>query len=239
MPPCSPSAGALGLLRGRGRSCWWPPCPWWAVGRVKVKMLPFDNKSEFKVHARSARRARRSRMTAAVARSLGRRSLKESPRSPTYEVYAGTAAPFNFVGMVRHYFLRQEAQMVGHPGEPGAGKERPQGAKPRHRSAPAAPVLDKIAKARGARIKVVEIPPPGPPVLDTLVAEVYGPTKRQRTRLARQVETSSSSVDGVVDVDCTLEATISPRYQPGAGPGEGRAPRRRRPPMSSRPSPLR
>jgi len=170
-------------------------------GVVKVKMLPFDNKSEFMVQLDLPAGTPREDALA-VGQDLARRLLKE-PTVKDVQVYAGEAAPFTFVGMVRHSFLRQEAEMVDiqvNLVPKGDRKEQSHAIVVRLR-----PELEKISNAAGARMKLVEIPP-GPPVMDTIVAEIYGPSDAERARLSNEVLAAFKSVDGIVDVDSTLNA---------------------------------
>ena len=171
-------------------------------GVVKVKMLPFDNKSEFMVQLDFPAGTPREDAVAA-GQDIARRLLKE-PTVKDVQVYAGEAAPFTFVGMVRHSFLRQEAEMVDIqvnlvPKEDR--KEQSHAIVVRLR-----PELEKTSKPAGARMKCVEIPP-GPPVMDTIVAEIYGPSDVERIRLSREVLAAFKSVDGIVDVDSTMNPT--------------------------------
>ncbi|BDU77344.1 efflux RND transporter permease subunit [Mesoterricola sediminis] len=172
------------------------------TGVVKVKMLPFDNKSEFMVQLDLPAGTPRE-----DALALGQRVAKRLMAEPVVrnvQVYSQEAAPFTFVGMVRHSFLRQDASMidvqVNLVGK-GDRKEQSHAIATRLR-----PELEKITVPAGARMKVVEIPP-GPPVLDTVVAEVYGPTPEERARYASEVLKAFRAVDGVVDVDSTLNPT--------------------------------
>ena len=172
------------------------------LGWVKVKMLPFDNKSEFMVQLDLPDGTPREDALV-VAQTLARRLLQE-PTVRNVQIYSLEAAPFTFVGMVRHSFLRDQAQMVDIqvnlvPKE--ARKEQSHAIVVRLR-----PQLEALPHPQGTRMKLVEIPP-GPPVMDTLVAEVYGPTQAERSRAARAVVTAFQSVDGVVDVDSTLNPT--------------------------------
>jgi len=168
-------------------------------GVVKVKMLPFDNKSEFMVQLDLPAGTPREDALA-VGQGLARRLLQE-PVVRDVQVYSGTAAPFTFVGMVRHSFLRQEDRMVDLQVNLVGKQDRKE-----QSHAIAVRLRPELLKAMppGARLKLVEIPP-GPPVLDTLVAEVYGPSEAERIRYAGQVEQAFRSVDGVVDVDSTLD----------------------------------
>jgi multidrug efflux pump subunit AcrB len=169
---------------------------------VKVKMLPFDNKSEFMVQMDLPDGTPREDALAA-AQTLARRLLQE-PTVRNVQVYAGEPAPFTFVGMVRHSFLRAGSPQVDlqvNLVDKGERKEKSHAIVVRLR-----PELLKLPLPQGSRVKLVEIPP-GPPVLDTLVAEVYGPSEAERSRMAAAVTQAFRSVDGVVDVDSTLNPT--------------------------------
>jgi len=171
-------------------------------GVVKVKMLPFDNKSEFMVQLDLPAGTPREDALA-VGQDIARRLLKETTVKDV-QVYAGEAAPFTFVGMVRHSFLRQEAEMVDvqvNLVPKDDRKEQSHAIVVRLR-----PELEQISNPAGARMKLVEIPP-GPPVMDTIVAEVYGPSEAERARLSGEVLQAFKQVDGIVDVDSTLNAT--------------------------------
>jgi multidrug efflux pump subunit AcrB len=172
---------------------------------VKVKMLPFDNKSEFQVQLDLP--AGTPRETAlALGQSIARRALQE-PEVKDVQVYSGVAAPFTFVGMVRHSFLRAAPDQVDlQVALVPKGDRTAQSHAIVMRIRPA---LEAIAHPAGARLKLVEIPP-GPPVLDTVVAQVYGPNAAERARLAGQVREAFASTEGVVDIDSTLNPT-SPR----------------------------
>ena len=172
------------------------------LGWVKVKMLPFDNKSEFMVQLDLPAGTPKENALA-VGQALARRLLKEEVVRDV-QVYAGEAAPFTFVGMVRHTFLRQEPQMVDlqvNLVPKGDRKEQSHAIVVRLR-----PELARMPMPEGTRVQLVEIPP-GPPVLDTLVAEVYGPTEQARNGYAREVLKAFRSIDGIVDVDSTLNPT--------------------------------
>lgn len=167
---------------------------------VTVKMLPFDNKSELQVIV-DAPSGTALEETARLASELGD-ALRTFPEVTDFQTYIGTSAPFNFNGLVRHYYLRQGANLadiqVNFVGKSERSDQSHDIAK-RIR-----PQLKKIADRYGARIKVAEIPP-GPPVLSTLVAEVYGPDQQTRIEIARQIKSIFSSTPGVVDVDWYLE----------------------------------
>ena len=172
------------------------------LGVVKVKMLPFDNKSEFMVQLDLPAGTPREDALA-LGQDVARRLLRE-PVVRDVQVYSGEAAPFTFVGMVRHSFLRREDRMVDIQVNLVGKKDRKEQS---HAIAVRLrPEILKLTMPDGTRMKVVEIPP-GPPVMDTLVAEVYGPTEAERLRFAGEVEKIFRSVDGVVDVDSTLNPT--------------------------------
>jgi multidrug efflux pump subunit AcrB len=172
-----------------------------ALGVVHVKMLPFDNKSELQVLV-DQDEGTPLEVTLETARAMNR-YLSTVPEVEDVEIYAGTAAPHNFNGLVRHYFLRRSP----------SGADLQVNLVPKHRrdaqshdlAKRVRPALAEIARGRGARVKVVEIPP-GPPVLDTIVAEIYGPTAADREDLAHTVRHLFEETDGVVDVDDSLTA---------------------------------
>jgi multidrug efflux pump subunit AcrB len=173
-----------------------------AVGAVRMKMMPFDNKSEVQVLV-DQDEGTPLEVTIETARRL-RDHLVSLPEVKDVEVYAGTAAPFNFNGLVRHYFLRRAPSgadlQVNLVGKQERGMQSHDFAKAIR------PALQTIGRAQGARVSVIEIPP-GPPVLDTLVAEIYGPDAEQRESLARTVRGLFETTDGVVDVSDSLEAS--------------------------------
>jgi len=166
------------------------------IGFVKVKMLPFDNKSEFQVIV-DMPNGTTLEQTERVTEALAREAQKQ-PEVVNLQTYAGTSAPYNFNGLVRHYYLRQGPNMADIQVNllPKVDRKLQSHAiakQVRQR-------LQPIADAFGARIKVAEVPP-GPPVLETLVAEIYGPTPEARLGLARQVRDLFKRTDGVVDTD--------------------------------------
>ena len=168
---------------------------------VKVKMLPFDNKSEFQVILNMAEGATLEQTTA-VAQQMGRR-VAADPDVTDYQVYSGVAAPFNFNGLVRHYYLRglpNEADIQVNLKPRGDRKAQSHDIAKRLR-----PALKEIADAAGARIAVAEVPP-GPPVQQTLVAEIYGPDYKQQIELASEVKQVFEHTDGVVDTDWFVSA---------------------------------
>src|SRR5438876_6955331 len=167
---------------------------------VRVKMLPFDNKSEFQVVIDMPDGTPLDQTTR-IAQALGR-FLGEQPEVVNYQIYAGTSGPYNFNGLVRHYFLRSQPNQADIQVNLLSRHDR------RVQSHDIArrlrPGLDKIAEPFGARIKVAEVPP-GPPVLQTLVAEVYGPNYKGQIALAAQIKKIFQQTPGVVDVDWYVE----------------------------------
>ncbi len=165
-----------------------------------VKMLPHDNKSELQVVIDMPEGTTLER-TAAVARELAM-TVRSLPEVTDVETYVGTSAPFSFNGLVRHYFLRSGPLVA----------DLQVNLLPKHDRKRAShdfakqlrPLLAPIAARHGANVKVTEVPP-GPPVLSTLVAEVYAPTPAERLSLAEQVKAIFESTPGVVDVDWYVE----------------------------------
>ena len=170
------------------------------AGVVKIKMLPFDNKSEFQVILNMPEGATLEETTR-VARELAA-AVRTEPEVSDYQVYAGTAAPFNFNGLVRHYFLRRGANVADLQINLRPGPERR--AQSHDIAVRVRPRLAAIAAKHGAALAVAEVPP-GPPVLQTLVAEVYGPTGEARLALADRVKQIFESTPGVVDIDWYVE----------------------------------
>jgi multidrug efflux pump subunit AcrB len=180
-------AGAVGLL---------------FLGAVKVKMLPFDNKREFQVQLDLPAGAARERALA-LGQEVARRLLAE-PEVESVQVHSGVAAPFTFVGMVRHSFMREAPEQVDLQ-----VNLLPKGDRKASSHAIAVrvrPAIEQLAAAEAARVKVVEIPP-GPPVLATMVAEVYGPSQAERGQIASTIRDAYRAVPGIVDVDSTLNPT--------------------------------
>jgi multidrug efflux pump subunit AcrB len=167
---------------------------------VKVKMLPFDNKSEFQIIV-DMPNGTTLEETARVAGALATATL-DQPEVVNLQTYVGTASPFNFNGLVRHYYLRSGSNVADiQVNLLGKGDRKLQS----HEIAKQVRTrLLPIANRFGARIKVAEVPP-GPPVLQTLVAEVYGPVQEGRIRIARQIRDLWKRTDGVVDVDWYVE----------------------------------
>ncbi len=171
-----------------------------AIGWVRVKMLPFDNKSEFQVILNMPEGSSLER-TAHVAREMAA-SVRMEPEVDNYQVYVGTSSPFNFNGLVRHYFLRSGANVADLQINLVGKHERSE--KSHDIAKRVRPRLKAIADRFGARVTVAEVPP-GPPVLQTLVAEIYGPTEEARRSLATKVLEVFESTPGVVDADWYVE----------------------------------
>jgi len=168
---------------------------------VRVKMLPFDNKSEFQVII-DMPEGTTLEQTTRVAREVARRAAQE-PEVVNYQVYAGTSGPYNFNGLVRHYFLRQAANQADIQVNLLPKGER--SAQSHDISKRVRDAIGPLGEKYGAKLKVAEIPP-GPPVYQTLVAEVYGPEYSQQIDIARKIRDAFKTTPGVVDVDWTVEA---------------------------------
>ncbi len=175
-------------------------CALFYTGFVKVKMLPFDNKSEFQVIV-DMPNGTTLEQTERVVQLLGEETQKQR-EVVNIQTYAGTASPYNFNGLVRHYYMRQGPNVADIQ-----VNLLPKGARDLQSHEIAKQVRQRllpIAEHYGARIKVAEVPP-GPPVLETLVAEVYGPVMERRIALARQIRDLFKQTKGVVDVDWYVE----------------------------------
>jgi multidrug efflux pump subunit AcrB len=178
-----------------------------AVKFVKVKMLPFDNKSEFQVVI-DMPDGSTLEQTAAATREIGG-VLAGVPEVANFQMYVGTSSPYNFNGLVRHYFLRRGpdvADIQVNLAPKGERKAQSHDIARRVR-----PKVQAAAAKYGARVKVAEVPP-GPPVLQTLVAEVYGPDYDGQIEIARRVKDILEKTEGVVDVDWYVEDD-RPRYR--------------------------
>ncbi|HJV73312.1 MAG TPA: efflux RND transporter permease subunit [Noviherbaspirillum sp.] len=167
-----------------------------AAGLVHLKMLPLDNKSEFQVVV-DMPAGTPVEHTATVLHELGA-YLADVPEVTDYQAYAGTAAPINFNGLVRQYYLRTggdvgdlQVNLVGKSDR----KDQSHVIATRVR-----PALQEIGRRLGANVKVVEVPP-GPPVLSPIVAEIYGPEPEGRQQVAKAVRAVFNKTEGVVDVD--------------------------------------
>jgi multidrug efflux pump subunit AcrB len=168
---------------------------------VTVKMLPFDNKSEFQLIVDMPEGTSLER-TAEVAQSLALATARDEAVSDV-QTYAGVPAPFNFNGLVRHYFLRRGPTVAD-----VQVNLKPKGERSEQSHAIALrlrPAIDSVARAYGASVKLAEIPP-GPPVMATLTAEIYGPSYEEQIAVADKVRQVFVETDGVVDVDWTVNA---------------------------------
>ncbi|MFA6989007.1 MAG: efflux RND transporter permease subunit [Candidatus Gastranaerophilaceae bacterium] len=167
---------------------------------VQFKMLPFDNKSELQLIVDMPVDTTLEQ-TAMVTQELGK-YIQSVPEVVNYQTYVGTSAPYNFNGLVRHYFLRSssnEADIQINFVPKDERKVQSHTIAKRLR-----PELKKIADKYGAKIKLAEIPP-GPPVISTLVAEVYGPNEKGQVEIAKQIKNIFNNTKGVVDVDWLVE----------------------------------
>jgi multidrug efflux pump subunit AcrB len=167
---------------------------------VRVKMLPFDNKSEFQVII-DMPDGTPLEQTTRVAQTLGQ-YLAQQPEVTNYQIFSGTSGPYNFNGLVRHYFMRRQPNQADIQVNLLSRHDRK--AQSHEIARRLRPELVKLAQLFGARIKVAEVPP-GPPVLETLVAEVYGPDYKGQIQLASQIKQVFQQTPGVVDVDWYVE----------------------------------
>jgi multidrug efflux pump subunit AcrB len=176
-------------------------CSMVAFKAVTVKMLPFDNKSEFQIIVDTDEGTTLEETTAA-ARAIAA-VVRDEPEVTNYQIYAGTAAPYNFNGLVRHYFLRHgpnvaDVQVNLLPKHERAAQSHDIAKRVRR-------AVQAVAARFGARVKIAEVPP-GPPVLQTLVAEIYGPNYDEQIAMARRVLDVFEHTNGVVDSDWYVEA---------------------------------
>jgi multidrug efflux pump subunit AcrB len=167
---------------------------------VVLKMLPFDNKSEFQVVV-DMPAGTPLEVTAAVLHELGAH-LATVPEVTDYQAYAGLSAPINFNGLVRQYYLRAlpeqgdlQVNLVGKDARSRKSHDIAQSVRPR---------LVEIGRRWGANVKVVEVPP-GPPVLSPIVAEVYGPDEAGRIRTAKLVREALAATPDIVGIDDSVE----------------------------------
>ena len=168
---------------------------------VAVKMLPFDNKNEFQIIVDMPEGSTLER-TDMVIKELSQ-YVKESEYVQNFQTYTGTASPITFNGLVRHYDLRSGSNIADiqvNLTDKGDREEQSH-----YISTVFRPEIQKIGERFGANIKVVEVPP-GPPVLSTLVAEIYGPDHKEQIRIAEQLKEKFTQVEDVVDVDWMVES---------------------------------
>ena len=167
---------------------------------VAVKMLPFDNKNEFQVVIDMPEGTTLER-TAAVAKEVGA-YLSTRPEVMNYQSYVGTSAPITFNGLVRHYDLRGGSNMADIQVNLTDKHDRSEQS---HDIAKLLrPKIQELGKKYNANIKIVEVPP-GPPVLSTIVAEVYGPDYKEQIAVADKVKGILNTTSDVVDVDWMVE----------------------------------
>ena len=176
------------------------------TGFVKMKILPFDNKSEFQIII-DMPEGTALEETARVAGELAA-VVRKQPEVVNLQTYSGIASPYNFNGLVRHYFLRRgpnvadiQVNLVGKSKRELQSHEIAKRVREQ---------LMPVAQHFGARIKVAEVPP-GPPVLETMVAEIYGPAQHGQIEIARQIRNIFEKTAGVVDVDWYVEDD-QPKY---------------------------
>ena len=168
---------------------------------VAVKMLPFDNKNEFQIVIDMPEGTTLER-TAVVTKEIAQ-YISKNPLVKDYQSYVGTASPITFNGLVRHYDLRRGSNIADIQVNLVGKSER---SKQSHDIVKEVrPAIIEIAKHFNANVKVVEVPP-GPPVLSTIVAEVYGPDYDAQINIADQLKTLITNTKNVVDVDWMVEA---------------------------------
>ncbi|TDU40484.1 multidrug efflux pump subunit AcrB [Gelidibacter sediminis] len=167
---------------------------------VAVKMLPFDNKNEFQVVIDMPEGTTLER-TGVVAQEISQ-YLSTRPEVVNYQNYIGTSAPITFNGLVRHYDLRGGSNMADIQVNLISKNDR--SAQSHDIAKLLRPDIQKIAAKHNANVKLVEVPP-GPPVLSTIVAEVYGPDYNQQIKIADHIQEILRNTDDVVDIDWMVE----------------------------------
>ncbi|CCG53994.1 Probable multidrug resistance protein. AcrB/AcrD/AcrF family protein [Flavobacterium indicum GPTSA100-9 = DSM 17447] len=167
---------------------------------VAVKMLPFDNKNEFQVVIDMPEGTTLER-TAAVTKEIAQ-YVSTIPEVVNYQNYIGTSAPITFNGLVRHYDMRGGSNMADI--QVNLLHKEDRDLQSHDIAKIVRPEIQKIAKKYGANVKVIEVPP-GPPVLSTLVAEVYGPDYKEQIKVANQVKDILNNTTDIVDVDWYVE----------------------------------
>ncbi|OZA12933.1 MAG: multidrug transporter AcrB, partial [Hydrogenophilales bacterium 17-62-8] len=171
-----------------------------AVKLVILKMLPFDNKSEFQIIVDMPIGTPLEK-TAQVLSEMGA-VVAGVPEVTDYQAYTGTAAPINFNGLVRQYYLRSGPEIGDLQVNLVDKHDRDRKS---HQIAQAIrPAIESIAKKHGADVKVVEVPP-GPPVMSPIVAEIYGPDYDAQIQVAKQVRQVFEQTEGIVAIDDTVE----------------------------------
>jgi len=167
---------------------------------VAVKMLPFDNKNEFQIVIDMPEGTTLER-TALVTKEISQ-YLATNEQVINYQNYIGTSAPITFNGLVRHYDLRGGSNMADI--QVNLTHKQDRSLQSHDIAKVVRPEIQKIAAMYGANVKVVEVPP-GPPVLSTIVAEVYGPDYKQQIEVANQVKDILENTDDIVDIDWMVE----------------------------------
>ena len=168
---------------------------------VRMKMLPFDNKNEFQVVLNMPEGTPKTRTQAVITEIAD--YLVTVPEVKDIEIYAGTAAPYNFNGLVRHYFLRSKPHQADLQVNLAGKHDRKRQS---HDIAKAVrPKIHEIVGKYSGHVQVAEVPP-GPPVLSTLVLEIYGPTTEGQNELATRVEKMLSEDSDITDIDTYVQA---------------------------------
>ncbi|NOY21887.1 MAG: efflux RND transporter permease subunit [Acidobacteria bacterium] len=166
-----------------------------------VKMLPYDNKSEMQIII-DMPEASTLEQTTATARDISN-YLRTVPEVSDFQIYSGTSAPFNFNGLVRHYFMRQGENVadiqVNFVSKDARKRKSHKLAKEMR------PSILEIGRKHNANVKVTEIPP-GPPVMSTLLAEIYGPNYQRQIEIAKQIKDIFNTTEGVTDVDWYVQS---------------------------------
>ena len=171
------------------------------VGLVTMKMLPFDNKSEFQVVLDMPEGSALEQTNAVLAEMTT--VLDDAPEVLSYQGYAGTSAPIGFNGLVRQYYLRQlphMADMQVNLVDRKLRKQQSHAIASRLR-----PALAEIAQRHGGVVTVAEVPP-GPPVMAPIVAEIYGPDQATAGRIALELAQRLRAMPHIVDVDTSVQA---------------------------------
>jgi multidrug efflux pump subunit AcrB len=169
---------------------------------VIMKMLPFDNKSEFQI-VLDMPEGTTVEQTGRVLDEMAA-YVKSIPEVTDYQVYVGTAAPINFNGLVRQYYLREGANVGDIQVNLVDKSDRDR--KSHEIASDVRPALDEIGRKYGGSVKVVEVPP-GPPVQSPLVVEVYGPDYAGQQKLAGEIRRLFENTEDIVDIDDSVEAT--------------------------------
>jgi len=172
--------------------------------QVILKMLPFDNKSEFQVVV-DMPVGTPLEQTARVMREMGS-YLSTVPEVTDYEAYVGTASPINFNGLVRQYYLRSGSEMGDI--QVNLVDKHARDRKSHEIASSVRPEIERIAARYQAKVKVVEVPP-GPPVMSPIVAEVYGPDYEGQMKVAKQVRAHFAKTPDIVAIDDTVEEDAS------------------------------